>query len=98
MSDGDRMRLDLWLWRARFFKSRSLAAAAIEAGGVRVQRDGQVRRIEKASATCAAGDLLSFSTARGVVVVRVVALPDRRGPPAEAALCHAPADLNTPLN
>ncbi len=33
---GDRLRLDKWLWQARFFKSRSLAAAAIETGHIRV--------------------------------------------------------------
>jgi len=38
---ADSCRADVWLWRARFFKTRSLAARAIEDGGVRVTRRGQ---------------------------------------------------------
>ncbi len=85
---GDRMRVDIWLWRARFFKTRSLASDAIASSGARAERDGQVRRIEKASATIAAGDLLSFTCPSGARVVRVLVLPQRRGPAIEAVACY----------
>ncbi|MEZ5938351.1 MAG: RNA-binding S4 domain-containing protein [Hyphomonadaceae bacterium] len=91
MSDTDRMRLDIWLWRARFFKTRGAAAAAIEAGDMRVERDGQVRRIEKPSTTVAVGDLLSLTLGPRAGLVRILALPDRRGPAPEAATCYESA-------
>jgi ribosome-associated heat shock protein Hsp15 len=89
MTETGRMRIDVWLWRTRFYKTRSLAASAAEAGGVRVERDGQVRRIEKASAGISPGDVVSFITAGGVLQsVRVLTLPERRGPAPEAAATY----------
>lgn len=87
-SDG-RMRLDIWLWRARFFKTRGTAADAIQDSGMRIERDGMVRRIDKPATTLATGDLISFSNPAGMRVVRVISLPDRRGPAAEASQCYA---------
>jgi ribosome-associated heat shock protein Hsp15 len=87
MSDGERMRLDVFLWRVRLFKTRSAAAEAVEAG-VRVERDGLVRRIDKPATPAAAGDLVSLGLARGQGVLRILALPERRGPASEAALCY----------
>lgn len=89
--ESGRMRLDVWLWRARFFKTRTLAATAVEEGGMRIERDGQVRRIAKASAGVAAGDILSFAGPGGVIrTLRIVALPLRRGPAPEAAAAFEP--------
>jgi ribosome-associated heat shock protein Hsp15 len=88
MTDEARMRLDVWLWRARFFKTRTSASDAIENQGARIERDGQVRRIDKPSATLASGDLVSFVNASGQHVLRVLGLPARRGPASEAALCY----------
>ena len=84
----DRMRIDVFLWRARFFKARSSATEAIEAKGARIERDGQVRRIDKPATPVEAGDLLTFTAPSGSKLVRVISLPERRGPPAEAALCY----------
>jgi len=84
----ERMRIDVFLWRARFFKARSQATDAIETSGARIERDGQVRRIDKPSTPVAPGDLLSFAALSGNRLVRILALPTRRGPPAEAALCY----------
>lgn len=84
----DRMRLDVFLWRARFFKARTSATEAIEAQGARIERDGQVRRIDKPATPVEAGDILSFRAPSGAKLVRIVSLPARRGPPAEAALCY----------
>ncbi len=72
-------RIDKWLWRARFFKSRSLSATAVERG-VRVNG----RRVNKPGAPVRAGDVLTFVQAGAVRVVQVVALGDRRGPATEA--------------
>jgi ribosome-associated heat shock protein Hsp15 len=88
MKDTARMRLDVWLWRARFFKARTSATEAIEARGARIERDGQVRRIDKPATPVEPGDVVSFSAPSGHRLVRILALPERRGPPAEAALCY----------
>ena len=81
---GERVRLDRWLWAARFFKTRALAAAAIAAG--RVEVNGA--RAKRAKLV-AAGDQLRVR--RGPfeyrVVVRVVS--EHRGPPAQAAALFA---------
>jgi ribosome-associated heat shock protein Hsp15 len=90
-ADG-RMRLDVWLWRARFFKTRSSAADAVSDAGVRIERDGQVRRIDKPATPVAPGDILAFLAPSGQQLVRVVSLPARRGPPKEAAESFARID------
>lgn len=79
-----RQRADLWLFRSRLFKSRSLAARFIEAGGVRLQRGTSVRRLERASATVQPGDMLVFVRGSDPVKVRVLDLGERRGPAFEA--------------
>ncbi len=84
----DRMRLDVFLWRARFFKARGSATEAIEAQGARIERDGQVRRIDKPATPVEPGDILSFRAPSGPKLVRILSLPARRGPPSEAALCY----------
>jgi ribosome-associated heat shock protein Hsp15 len=81
--DG-RCRLDVWLWRARFFKTRTLASGAVEAGGVFLERNGQSRAVEKPATAVQAGDGLSFRKGAAVRTLRVLALGSRRGPPAEA--------------
>jgi ribosome-associated heat shock protein Hsp15 len=85
---ADRMRLDLWLWRARFFKTRGAASAAIETGSIRIERDGHVRRVEKPATTISVGDLLSFANLSRSHLLRIVSLPVRRGPAPEAVLCY----------
>ena len=74
------MRLDRWLWCARFFKSRTQAATLC--AGSRVRRNR--RLLTKASATVRVGDVLTFPQGGQVRVVRVLALPGRRGPASEA--------------
>lgn len=78
------MRLDRFLWFARIAKSRSAAQAIAEAGMLRL--DG--RRIERSSAPVRIGCILAFPLHGKVRVLRVEALPKRRGPPAEAALLY----------
>ena len=79
-----RMRLDQWLWRARLFQTRTQAADAIASAGARIERDGQVRRVDKGATTIEIGDLVNFTRPGGVTVVEVLALPIRRGPAREA--------------
>jgi ribosome-associated heat shock protein Hsp15 len=73
-------RLDKWLWCARFFKSRALAAKACHDGRIRVS--GQT--LAKAHTALKVGDVLTFPLGANIRVVRVLALAMRRGPPAEA--------------
>lgn len=80
MSGQDALRLDKWLFFARLFKSRGLAAARIEAGGIRLngqpcRKPGHVLRV---------GDALTVSANGRVRALRVMALGDRRGPATEA--------------
>ncbi len=74
------LRLDKWLWQARFFKTRSLAAQIVGAGKVRV--DGVP--VSKPARAIAPGAVLTFPQARSIRVVQVLALGARRGPATEA--------------
>ena len=78
------MRLDLYLHRIRLVKSRSLAQSLIETGYVRV--DG--KRIEKSSEQVDVGSVIALPLQDKVRVLRVIALPARRGPAREAQLCY----------
>ncbi|MGD9952218.1 MAG: RNA-binding S4 domain-containing protein [Burkholderiales bacterium] len=73
------MRLDKWLWAARFFKTRGLAQAAIAAGRVKLHEE----RTKPAQAV-KVGDLLEIRLADSLWQVQVAALSDRRGPAVQA--------------
>ena len=73
-------RIDKWLWFARFFKTRGLAAKVASGGHCRVNGT----HVAKASYGIAVGDVLTFVQARQVRVVEVVDLGTRRGPAPEA--------------
>ncbi|WP_084536917.1 RNA-binding S4 domain-containing protein [Azospirillum halopraeferens] len=77
---GGRLRIDKWLWFARFFKTRSLAAKMVAAGGFR----SSGTPVAKAHHAVKPGDVLTFPQGRHIRVVRVVALGSRRGPAEEA--------------
>jgi len=83
-----KLRLDKWLWQARFFKSRGLAAEVIEAGSVRVNGT----RITRPGRDIAEGDTLTFPQGGRIRVVRILALGQRRGPAPEAQALYL--DLN----
>ncbi len=89
---GEQLRLDKWLWFARFFKSRSAAAALCEAGRVRLS--GRV--ITKAHQPVRPGDVLTFPQGHAIRVVRVTGLGLRRGPAPEARLLYE--DLAPPAS
>jgi ribosome-associated heat shock protein Hsp15 len=77
------MRVDKWLWAARFFKSRTLASAACDGGKVDVN-DQAV----KPARMVRPGDRLEITLPRGRRIVQIAALSERRGPGAEAALLY----------
>jgi ribosome-associated heat shock protein Hsp15 len=81
-------RIDKWLWIARFLKTRTLAGKFAASGAVRLTRDGDTGRIEKASALVRVGDRLTFMTGERLRVIEVNALGARRGPAAEAKLLY----------
>ncbi len=77
-------RIDKWLWYARFFKSRSLAAKICD--GRKVRLNGTV--VTKPSHLVKEDDVLTFAQRRGIRVVRIANLGSRRGPAAEAATLY----------
>jgi ribosome-associated heat shock protein Hsp15 len=85
LSEADETcRVDVWLWRARFFKTRSLAAHIVEAGGVRLMRGGARTPLDKPSRGVRPGDVLTFAQGPRWMAVKVEALGVRRGPAREA--------------
>ena len=75
------LRIDKWLWCARFFKTRGLAQQAVDGGHVQI--DGE--RV-KASRHVRIGDRLRINRERELFEIEVVGIPKRRGPGAEARL------------
>lgn len=77
---GATLRLDKWLWHARFFKSRGLAADLVKSGRIRI--DGTA--VSKPSRAIAPGVVLTFPKEDQVRIVKVLGLGTRRGPAPEA--------------
>jgi ribosomal 50S subunit-recycling heat shock protein len=90
VSDGGSIRADVWLWRARFFKSRSLAAQFVEEGRIRLTRDGAESRIDKSARPLKVGDGLVFAMRGRLTAVTVTGLGERRGPAVEARNLYVP--------
>ena len=87
---AEKIRLDKWLWQARFFKTRSLSAKTVSAGNVRVNS----LKVAKPAYGVGEGDVLTFPQARRVRVVRILACGTRRGPAPEAQALYE--DLSPP--
>ena len=85
----DTVRLDLWLWAARFFKTRSLAKNAIEAGKVDVE--GQRA---KPSRVVRVGDSVRVTRGEELYDVEVRGLSDKRGPASIAQSLFAENDAS----
>ena len=81
---ADTLRLDKFLWFSRIVKTRSLAQQLAEQGRIRI--DGRV--VDRAHAPVHVGDVLSFAQRGQVRVIRIEALPPRRGPAPEARLTY----------
>jgi ribosome-associated heat shock protein Hsp15 len=80
-----KQRLDKWLWHARFFKTRTLAAKVVSGGHVRVNSG----KVAKASHGVVVGDVLTFPQARDIRVIRVEGFADHRGPATIAQTLYA---------
>jgi ribosome-associated heat shock protein Hsp15 len=83
------VRADKWLWAARLFKSRALAAAACSGGKVEVNDQGA-----KPARLLRPGDLVRVTLPSGKRIVRILGLAERRGPAAAARALYA--DLTPP--
>jgi ribosome-associated heat shock protein Hsp15 len=79
----DALRIDRWLWCARFYKTRSLAAQAVRGGDVRLNG----RRVKPAH-DVRIGDSVAIDRDHEACAITVAALPDRRGPSQEAQRCY----------
>jgi ribosome-associated heat shock protein Hsp15 len=82
------MRLDKLLWFLRLAKTRSAAQALIGQGHLRLNG----KRVERTAQPVVAGDVLVLPLPRGVTVIELITLPDRRGPPLEAQGCYRVLD------
>lgn len=87
MEEG--VRLDKWLWAARFFKTRAVAAESVKGGFVRF---GPEEQRAKPSRELAVGDVLRIQTEHGRFMVEVRALVAHRRPAAEAVLLYAESE------
>ncbi len=85
----EKFRIDKWLCAARFFKTRSLAADAVECGKVHVN---EVR--VKPAKTLAVGDMLTIDMGQKKYVLEVLALSSRRGPASEAQKLYRETDAS----
>ncbi len=88
---ADTQRIDKFLWFARVVKTRTQAQELAEQGHLRLSG----RAIDRAHCPVRVGDVLSFALHGRVRVLRIEALPIRRGSPAEARLLYT--DLSQPL-
>ncbi len=85
-----KQRLDKWLVFSRFFKSREMSAALIEAGRLRL--NGQ--RCAKPGHWVAVGDVLTFAQGPSIRLIRITGLGQRRGPASEALALYLDLDQN----
>jgi ribosome-associated heat shock protein Hsp15 len=82
---ADSLRLDKFLWFARIVKTRALAQQLAEEGRIRIAG----RIVDRAHSPVRVGDVLSFAQRGTVRILKVEALPARRGPPAEARALYS---------
>ncbi|GAB5389143.1 MAG: RNA-binding S4 domain-containing protein [Alphaproteobacteria bacterium] len=88
------LRLDKWLFYARFFKSRGLAAKILAAGKCKVNGSP----VAKAHVKAKPGDVLTFPKGNHVRMIKVLGIPDRRGPYTEAVTFYEDLDPPTAEN
>lgn len=91
-------RLDIWLYRTRLLKTRSLATKMILKGKVRVTRHGRTERITKPHLTFRPGDRAVFMRGTSLIHVEMLSIAPRRGPASEAQTLYRILPLDTGLN
>ena len=84
------LRIDKWLWHARFLKSRGLASKLVSNGKMRINGE----RFTKPGKTVRPDDVLTFTLQDRVRIVRIIALGERRGPAPEAQALYE--DMSPP--
>ncbi|MBT5185816.1 MAG: RNA-binding S4 domain-containing protein [Kordiimonadaceae bacterium] len=91
-------RIDVWLWHARFYKTRSLATKMVRGGKVRL--NGNI--CKKASTFVSNEDVLTFVRADDILIAKVASISNRRGPAPEAQLLYKdltpPKEVHSKLN
>jgi ribosome-associated heat shock protein Hsp15 len=92
----DSCRIDVWLWRARFFKTRTLAARTVEEGGVRLFRGASRTVLDKPSRSVKIGDVLALQLGPRWIALRVEGFGERRGPAPEAQGLYQCVDIGAP--
>ncbi len=97
MSDTEKavIRVDIWLWRARFFKTRAIATDYVNRKGVRLTRAEQTRKTDKAGLRVGAGDILTFYKAKTLESVEILDIGTRRGPANEAQSLYRRLEQDT---
>jgi len=96
-SSRDTIRIDKWLWQARFFKTRALAAKTVSSGKLRLNASP----ISKPARPVGVADVLTFPQGDDVRVIKILALGSRRGPAPEAQTLYedlAPISRAEPKN
>ena len=83
MTATERIRIDKWLWHARFYKTRALAQNAAASGMLRLND----ARVEKVGASVKPGDVLTVPRGREVLIVRIKSCGLRRGPARKRRRC-----------
>jgi len=86
------IRADLWLWYARFFKTRTLSAQACETGLIRIITPHGPSRLTKASQSLHCGDEMMILTNGHLRQIKIIALGERRGSASQAALLYESID------
>jgi len=92
MVEETTLRLDKWLWYARFFKTRTQATKLIQCGKLRLNGD----IITKPHRAASVGSILTFPKAKNIRVIKIVKLGQRRGPASEATSLYE--DLSPKIN
>ena len=93
------IRVDKWLWYARFFKTRTLASKFVESGKIRrtpeTPPDAETQRLVKPNQSVTPGDVLTFPLGPHIRIVKIIAIGTRRGPAPEAQGLYE--DLSPPV-
>jgi len=89
-TEASALRIDKWLWYARFFKTRGISAKLVSSGRVRVNSEP----VAKPAYQIRPGDVLTFPQEKDIRVIRIDALGERRGPATEAVTLYT--DLSPP--
>jgi ribosome-associated heat shock protein Hsp15 len=89
-------RIDVWLWRARFFRTRADASKFVSEGRIRLFRGGVESRLDKPSRAVRPGDEVIFAMSGRIRAVRIIAMGLRRGSAADARALYEPVEETDP--